>query len=55
MEGTRDVIAGGTLLRVRQLLLLQDRNCYVAVTRMTKVAAVVAAGKAVLAAPGQKL
>ncbi len=43
------------LLRVRQLLLLQARNCDVAVTRLTLVAAVVAAGKTVVAAPGQKL
>ncbi len=43
------------LLRVKQLLLLHDRYCDVAVMRMTKVAAVVAAGKTVVAAPGQIL
>jgi hypothetical protein len=43
------------LLRVRQLLLLQDRYCDVAVMRMTYVAAVVVAGKTVVAAPGQIL
>jgi hypothetical protein len=41
------------LLRVRQLLLLQDRYCDVAVMRITYVASVVAAGKTVVAAPGQ--
>jgi hypothetical protein len=39
------------LLRVRQLLLLQDRYCDVAVMRMTYVAAVVVVGKTVVAAP----
>jgi hypothetical protein len=43
------------LLRVRQLLLLQDRYCDVAVIHMTYFAAVVVAGKTVVAAPGQIL